>query len=128
MQMLKEKQREQLNERMAAGEAWVGFRNAEEHKTALVFTNAEGKHLNITVLYNHYKKLADAAGAPASRVHDLRHTYATIALQNGVDAKTVSETLGHATVAFTLDVYGHVSEAMQNDSSAKMERYMQSIC
>jgi len=39
------------------------------------------------------------------RLHDLRHTYATLALQAGVDAKTVSSRLGHSTVAFTLDIY-----------------------
>ena len=55
------------------------------------------------------------------------HTYATLALQNGVDVKTVSATLGHATVAFTLDKYGHVSAAMMQDSADKMQRYINSL-
>ena len=55
------------------------------------------------------------------------HTYATLALQNGVDVKTVSATLGHATVAFTLDKYGHVSDTMMRDSAEKMQRYIEGL-
>ena len=64
---------------------------------------------------------------PETRFHDLRHTYATLALQQGVDIKTVSSNLGHATVAFTLDVYGHVSEQMQKDSADKMQGYLDTL-
>ena len=78
-------------------------------------------------MYLHYKKLAAQIGAPDSRVHDLRHTFAVLSLQNGDDVKTVQGNLGHATAAFTLDVYGHVSEKMKEDSSARMEGYIRSI-
>ena len=50
-----------------------------------------------------------------------------LSLQSGDDIKTVSENLGHATVAFTLDVYGHVSETMKQASAARMEAFIQSI-
>ena len=59
-----------------------------------------------------WKKLVTAAGCPEHRFHDLRHTFATMALQNHADVKTLSKALGHRSVAFTLDVYGHVSEEM----------------
>lgn len=49
--------------------------------------------------------------------------YATLSLQNGDDIKIVSENLGHATVVFTRDVSGHVSEKMKSDSAARMEAY-----
>lgn len=62
--------------------------------------------------------------APNARVHDLRHTFAVLSLQNGDDVKTVQGNLGHATAAFTLDVYGHVSEKMKRDSADRMERYI----
>lgn len=52
-------------------------------------------------------------GLSEVRFHDLRYTYATLALQNGVDVKTVSNNLGHATVAFTMDKYVHASMTMQ---------------
>ena len=49
-----------------------------------------------------------------------------LCLQNGDDVKTVQSNLGHATAAFTLDVYGHVSEKMKQDSADRMEAYMRS--
>ena len=55
------------------------------------------------------------------------HTYATLALQNGVDVKTVSNNLGHATVAFTMDKYVHVSMTMQKDCASKMESFIASL-
>ena len=73
------------------------------------------------------KKLAVQIGAPDSRVHDLRHTFAVLSLQNGDDVKTVQGNLGHATAAFTLDVYGHVSERMKEDSAARMEEYIKEL-
>ena len=55
------------------------------------------------------------------------HSYATLALQNGVDVKTVSSNLGHATTAFTMDRYGHVTETMMKDSADKMQRFIESL-
>ena len=94
---------------------------------SLVFTNEDGRYLVAKRLYLHFKKLAEEAGAPDARVHDLRHTFAVISLQNGDDVKTVQGNLGHATAAFTLDVYGHVSEAMKEASSSRMEQYVRSL-
>ena len=58
---------------------------------------------------------------------DLRHTFAVLSLQNGDDVKTVQMNLGHASAAFTLDVYGHVSDRMQRESAARMEQYIASV-
>ena len=58
---------------------------------------------------------------------DLRHSYAVAGLQSGDDIKTVQENLGHHTAAFTLDVYGHVTEQMKQASAARMERFIQSV-
>ena len=60
-------------------------------------------------------------------MHDLRHTYAVLSLQNGDDVKTVQGNLGHATAAFTLDVYGHVSERMKDESAAWMQEYIDNM-
>jgi len=57
----------------------------------------------------------------------LRHSYAVAALRAGDDVKTVQETLGHYTAAFTLDVYGHVSEQMRWESAQRMEGFIQSV-
>jgi integrase len=79
------------------------------------------------MLYKRYKKLAAAIGVPESRVHDLRHTFAVLSLQNGDPIKTVQDNLRHATAAFTLDVYGHVSEKMKEDSAARMQQYIENM-
>ena len=71
--------------------------------------------------------LAADLGFPACRFHDLRHTYAVVSLENGDDIKTVQENLGHATAAFTLDVYGHVTDRMRKESSDRMEKFIHQV-
>ena len=127
MALLDRRWKEQAAQRLRAGEVWEGWQNAEERKTTLVFTTLTGTNLSPQTVYNHYKKLAAQIGAPDSRVHDLRHTFAVLSLQNGDSVKTVQGNLGHATAAFTLDVYGHVSEKMKEDSAARMEGYIKGI-
>ena len=82
----------------------------------LVFTNEVGRNLSAQTVYLHFKKLAQSIGLPSARFHDLRHSYAVVALQAGDDVKTVQETLGHHTAAFTLDIYGHVTEQMRRQA------------
>lgn len=125
--LLSRRWKEQTEQRLRAGEAWQGWQSAEEWKAALVFTTLTGTNLSPQTVYNHYKKLSAQIGAPDSRVYDLRHTFAVLSLQNGDSVKTVQGNLGHATAAFTLDVYGHVSEKMKEDSAARMEGYIQGI-
>ena len=69
----------------------------------------------------------DGALMPDICFHDLRHSLATISLENRDDIKTVSENLGHATVSFTLDKYGYVTEKMRKDSADRMQRYIDSV-
>jgi len=127
IQLLEQQRTAQIKQRLKAGEAWEGWQNEKDHKKALVFTNDVGKPLTPTTLRNHFKAVVTQIGAPECRVHDLRHTFAVLSLQNGDDIKTVQENLGHATAAFTLDVYGHVSEKMKQDSAARMQGYIQRI-
>lgn len=127
MELLARRRTEQAEQRLKAGEAWQGWNSSDGMKSALVFTTATGSHLSPQTVYLHYKRLAAQIGAPDSRVHDLRHTFAVLSLQNGDDVKTVQGNLGHATAAFTLDVYGHVSEKMKEDSAARMEGYIKGI-
>ena len=54
------------------------------------------------------------------RFHDLRHSFATVALQNGVDIKTVSGMLGHFSAGFTLDTYAHVTSSVQKEAAQTM--------
>ena len=127
MALLDSRKREQVQHRLQAGDAWNGWHTEEERKTALVFTNEIGDKIYGQTAYNHYKQVAAKIGAPDTCVHDLRHTFAVLSLQNGDDPKTVQHNLGHATASFTLDVYGHVSERMKEDSAARMEAYIKAL-
>ena len=123
--ILTKRQQIQSKEQEKAGKFWKSPKTKDG--ATLVFTTPTGDPINPKVVYLHYKKVAEKIGAPYSRVHDLRHTFAVLSLQNGDDVKTVQENLGHATAAFTLDVYGHVSERMKSDSAARMQAYITNI-
>ena len=127
MDLLVRRRAEQAEQRLKAGESWQGWADNEGMKSALVFTTAIGSHVSPQTVYLHYKKLAAQIGAPDSRVHDLRHTFAVLSLQNGDDMKTVQGNLGHATAAFTLDRYGHFTERMAQDSAARMEGFIKDV-
>ena len=70
------------------------------------------------------KRVLQRAGLDEMRFHDLRHTFATLALQNGVDVKTLSGILGHYSAGFTLDTYAHVTTAVQKEAARVMERVL----
>ena len=106
--------------KLKAGSSW-------NNKDNLVFTDQLGKHIATHTVWRQFKVKVEEIGIPEMRFHDLRHSYATLALQNGVDVKTVSSNLGHATTAFTMDRYGHVTETMMKDSADKMQRFIESI-
>ena len=69
-------------------------------------------------------RVLERAGLPKIRFHDLRHTFATMALQNGVDVKTLSCILGHFSAGFTLDTYAHVTTNMQQDAADKVGNFL----
>ncbi|MDE6996970.1 MAG: site-specific integrase, partial [Oscillospiraceae bacterium] len=72
-----------------------------------------------------HRKLLKEAGIEPVRFHDLRHTFATLALQNGVDIKTLSGMLGHYSSGFTLDTYTHVTDKMQQEAAEKVGNFME---
>lgn len=105
--------------RLEAGDCW------EENN--LIFSNQTGGFLSYRTVYDCFKRIVDKIGSPSTRFHDLRHTYAVLAIKSGDDIKTVQENLGHATAAFTLDVYGHVTAQMRRDSADRMEQVIKSV-
>ena len=120
MDILKKQQRRQFEMRLAAGAEWS---NPDD----LVFTDVLGKHLKHDLIYRHVKRIFAQIGCPDRRFHDLRHSYAVLAIQAGDDIKTVQENLGHYSAAFTLDVYGHVTDQMKRDSADRMERHIKKV-
>ena len=119
MALLKRHRAEQRAMRLRAGEAW--------QDNNFVFCNEIGDPLSAHTVYNNYKRIVASIGIPNSRVHDLRHSYAVAAIMSGDDIKTVQENLGHATAAFTLDRYGHVTEQMRQASAERMEQFIKSV-
>jgi integrase len=103
----------QLAERIALGPAW--------QDTGLVFTREDGALIHPDRASKLFERhLAAVDGLPRIRLHDLRHTHATLCLAAGIHPKVVSERLGHATVSMTLDTYSHAIPAMQEDAAAKV--------
>lgn len=121
MEALKKLQRTQLKWQLTAGTAW---QNKDDQ---LVFTNQLGCHLTHITVYNNFKRIMKSLGLPETRFHDLRHTYAVAALQSGDGVKVVQENLGHYAAAFTLDVYGHVTERAKKESAEHMERFIKGV-
>ena len=77
--------------------------------------------MNPGTAYRRLKPLLEEAGLPSIRFHDLRHTFATLALQNGMDVKTLSAMLGHVSAATTLDIYTHSTSDMQHAAARKID-------
>ena len=99
---------------------WRGLQLVEGHKVAddeLVFCRTDGRPLHPHSLSQTFERLATRSGQPVIRLHDLRHTHATLLLKAGVPLKVVSERLGHATPAFTMAVYQHVLPGMQAEAA-----------
>ena len=118
MEMLKLQRDKQLFQQRRAGEAWGNEWN-------LVFTDELGSYLPHFTVYKAFKAVVTRMGMPEERFHDLRHSFAVISLESGDDIKTVQSNLGHATASFTLDVYGHVSQRMKQQSADRMEEFIQ---
>lgn len=68
------------------------------------------------------QQILERAGCKHIRFHDLRHTFATLSLENGMDVKTLSAMLGHVSAATTLDIYTHVTDEMQTETAARIDR------
>ena len=71
-----------------------------------------------------FKAMLRKAGLPDIRYHDLRHTAATLLLAQGVDPRTIMETLGHSQISLTLNTYAHVVPALQRQAAAKMDEIL----
>jgi integrase len=89
-----------------------------------VFRRLDGKPLSMSIVLKAWVRLNACAGVPRVRFHDLRHTAATLLLSRGVHPKIVSELLGHATIAITLDLYSHVTPTMQAEAAAVMDELL----
>ena len=114
---LSEHRRLQLERRLSLGPA---YRDED-----LIFGDDIGAPLYDSTVRRAFYAIVQRAGLPRDlRIHDLRHTAATLMLANGVHVKVVSERLGHADIAFTLKTYGHVLPGMDESAAAMMDRIL----
>ena len=104
----------QAADRLAAGPAW----STHDRDRDLVFTRPDGTAIPPKRASQLFTRHVDAAGLPRIGVHGLRHTWATLALRAGVPVKVVSQRLGHADPAVTMQVYAH---ALEGDDSTAAE-------
>jgi len=111
---LREHRTRQLEQRLAVGPRW--------QDSGLVFTWPDGHAIHPERFSRWFEQHARAAGLPKIRLHDVRHSYATAALAAGVPAKVVSERLGHANIAITMDTYSHVLPGLDAQAAGTVAR------
>lgn len=107
-------------------DAWRALQRAEAAATGVeldewVFTDGEGQPVHPHAVTPAFERIARRAGVPVIRLHELRHTHGTLLIKSGVPVKVVSERLGHANIAFTIDTYQHVMPGMQADAARVYE-------
>ena len=110
---LKAHRRRQLEERMALGAGW--------QKSGLVFTTPLGTALDARNVTREFRAMRLDAKVPVVRFHDLGHTAATLLLSQGVDPRTIMETLGHSQISLTLNTYSHVLPVLQAAAADKLD-------
>jgi integrase len=106
-------------ERQIAGEQW--------QENDLIFPSTKGTPWDQRNMYKYYKRFLRKAGLPDIRFHDLRHTAATLMLQQGVHPKVVQERLGHADITLTLNTYSHVLPVMQEEAAERLDQLLTPI-
>lgn len=96
--------------------------NPTYQQDRLVFTDRSGHYLRLSnVTRRSFRPILKRAGLPQIRIHDLRHTTATLLLSKGVNVKAISERLGHSSIELTLNTYSHVLPTMQEQAATTMD-------
>ena len=117
--ILRQNQDNHLHQRRRKGDAW------QEH--GLMFPSKTGTPVNPSNLRRAFRELLKKSGLPKIRFHDLRHTAASLMLNNGTDVLIVSRRMGHAQASITLDVYGHLIPSKQEDVVQLMDEILTPI-
>jgi len=98
---------------------WNDLAIQQHVKDDLTFTSKVGTAICPDNFIRNFKSLLKTAKLPVIRFHDLRHTFATISLQKGIDPKSLQSDLGHESIETTLDRYGHVNMEMKRSAAKK---------
>lgn len=116
LDVLKEHKAQQQLDRTKAGEFW--------QNSGFIFTNEIGEGLYPSTVSRVFKRLIKDTGLPSIRLHDLRHSYASLASLRGVPAKVLSERLGHASVSFTQQVYQHLYDEQHRAAALSIDELL----
>lgn len=116
---LKRHQKLQERTRLEEGEYWTGFASADGAELDLVFTNRQGRPLNPRTDWEHWKKFLAANNVPEVRVHDARHTAATVLLVMGVDQRVVMDIMGWSQTSM-VQRYQHVVDELKAEAAARV--------
>lgn len=119
LRILGEHRQNQFKQMQKVGEVWPD--------NDLIFTSTIGTPVDKYNLIKSFKKMLIAAGLPEIHFHDLRHTAASIMLNNGIPVIIVSRRLGHAKPSITLDVYGHLIPEKQQEAALLMDELLTPI-
>jgi integrase len=88
---------------------------------AWIFASAAGGPLDMDAFAKRFRRLAERAGLPHVHLHSLRHGYAVLGLQAGIDLKTISSNLGHSSIRLTADTYSHVVSSVGEDAADRID-------
>jgi integrase len=119
IQALREHREFQKLQKECAGQHW--------QENDLIFPSKIGTPMNPSNLRLDFNRMLERAGVPRVRFHDLRHTAASLMLNNGIPVIVVSKILGHAKPSITLDIYGHLYNEMQGDAARLMDNLVSPI-
>ena len=119
LEKLREHREYQHTQRLFAGARWK--------ENDLIFPCSLGTPADPQYLLQTFKRLLKKAGLPEIRFHDLRHTAATLMLQQGVHPKIVQERLGHSNISLTLNTYSHIIPGMQEDAAKKLDAMLKGL-
>ncbi len=119
LQILREHRERQQYQKILAGHRWT--------EIDLIFSTKIGTPLDPCNLRKDFRQVLEKAGLPMMRFHDLRHTAASLMLNNGVPVIVVSRMLGHSRASITMDVYGHLYNEMQDQAAHLMDELVSPV-
>jgi integrase len=112
--LLKQYKAYQSEEQLKIADLWQGSNR--------VFTTWDGKPMHPDTVSGWFPEFLNRHGLPRIRLHDLRHTSATLLIGQGLHAKTISSRLGHANISTTMDIYGHALKSADKEAAEKLDR------
>ena len=112
----RERKGKQIGEMLVAGDKW--------ESSDLVFTDSYGRPLSDRVVRARFYRILESVGLRRQRFHDLRHACASLMISQGVPSREVMETLGHSTIAMTLNRYAHIFQEARRETANKMGKVL----